>query len=253
VVSSVRPGAGRGTLLLADISGYTAFLEAVGGVHGEEMRDSGVVPAAYPLMTSLLDGIVEKIVPPFILSKFEGDAVFAFAPDGELALRSVQLLACLNACYAAFLDRLADTRELMWCSCAACSTLSGLDLKFVLHHGEYVALSIAGHEELLGPDVTIAHRLMKNHAAALVGGSAYALLTEAAAGHSEVPLDDALPLTEEYEHVAPIRAYVFRLGSFEKTSSTNQPTDRPTQQTQTSDWRSSRASPGRSPRTARRS
>jgi hypothetical protein len=212
VVSSVRPGAGRGALLLADISGYTAFLEAVGGVHGEEMRSTGVVPAAYPLMTSLLDGIVERIVPPFVLSKFEGDAVFAFAPDGEFALRGVQLLACLNACYAAFLARVAETRELMWCSCTACSTLNGLDLKFVLHHGEYVALSIAGHDEILGPDVTIAHRLMKNHAAALVEGSGYALLTEAAVRHFEAPLDDALPVTEEYEHVAPIRAYVFRLG-----------------------------------------
>jgi class 3 adenylate cyclase len=212
LVSSVRPGAGRGTLLLADISGYTAFLEAVGGEHGEEMRNSGVVPAAYPIMTSLLDGIVEKIVPPFILSKFEGDAVFAFAPDGELTLRGEELLASLNACYVAFLARVAETRELMWCSCTACSTLNGLDLKFVLHHGEYVALSITGHEELLGPDVTIAHRLMKNHAAALVGGSAYALLTEAAARHFEASLDDALPLTEQYEHMAPIRGYVFRLG-----------------------------------------
>ena len=52
---------------------------------------------------------------------------------------------------------------------------------------------------------------MKNHAAALVGGSAYALLTEAAARHFDAPLDDALPVTEEYEHVAPIQAYVFRL------------------------------------------
>jgi hypothetical protein len=213
VVSTARSGAGRGALLLADISGYTAFLEAVGEAHGEEMRDSGVVPAAYPMMTSLLDGIVEKIVPPFILSKFEGDAVFAFGPDGEFALRGVQLLESLNACYEGFLARVADTRELMWCSCTACSTLNGLDLKFVVHYGEYVALSIAGHEELLSPDVTIAHRLMKNHARAMVGGSAYALLTEAAVRRFEAPLDNAVPLTEEYEHVAPVRAYVFKLGA----------------------------------------
>jgi class 3 adenylate cyclase len=209
---SIRPGAGRGTLLLADISGYTAFLEAVSGAHGEEMRVSGVVPPAYPLMTSLLDGIVEKIVPPFVLSKFEGDAVFAFAPDGPSALHGPGLLACLQACYAAFLARVADTRELLWCSCDACSTLNGLDLKFVLHHGEYVALSIAGHDELLGPDVTIAHRLLKNHAVEVASTRAYALLTEAAASHWEAPLQEAFLVTEEYEHMAPIRAYVFKLG-----------------------------------------
>lgn len=206
------PGAGRGTLLLADISGYTSFLEAVAQAHGDEMRKSGAVPPAYPLMTSLLDGIVEKIVPPFVLSKFEGDAVFAFAPDGTSVPRGTSLLECLQTCYTAFRVRVADTRDLMWCSCNACSTLNGLDLKFVLHHGDYVALSIAGHDELLGPDVTMAHRLMKNRAAAAVNARAYALLTEAAVRHFEAPVEDAFPLTEEYEHMAPVRGYVFRLG-----------------------------------------
>ncbi len=59
------------------------------------------VPGAYPLLTSLLDGIVERIVPPFVLSKFEGDAVFAFAPDDELQLRGPSVVSCLTTCYGA--------------------------------------------------------------------------------------------------------------------------------------------------------
>ena len=208
----VRPGAGRGTLLLADISGYTAFLEAVSGVHGEEMRASGTVPAAYPVMTNLLGGIVEMVVPPFVLSKFEGDAVFAFAPEGQFTLRGAEVLECMRACYAAFLARVADIRKLMWCSCTVCGTLDRLDLKFVVHHGEYVGLSIAGHEELLGPDVTTAHRLLKNHAADAVKTNAYALLTEAAARQLEAPLEEAFPVKEEYEHLGTVSAYVFKLG-----------------------------------------
>jgi hypothetical protein len=85
--SENHSGYGRGTLLLADISGYTAFLQAVAGAHASDMAAGSFVPKAYPLLTSLLDGIVEQIVPPFILSKLEGDAVFAFAPQGELGVR----------------------------------------------------------------------------------------------------------------------------------------------------------------------
>ena len=65
-------GAGRGTLLLADISGYTAFLQAVAAAHAADMAAARFVPQAYPLLTSLLDGIVGRIVPPFVLSKLEG-------------------------------------------------------------------------------------------------------------------------------------------------------------------------------------
>jgi hypothetical protein len=61
-----------GTLLLADISGYTAFLQAVAVAHAADMAAGTFVPKAYPLLTSLIDGIVERIAPPFVLSKLEG-------------------------------------------------------------------------------------------------------------------------------------------------------------------------------------
>jgi hypothetical protein len=45
------------------------------------------------------------------------------------------------------------------------SVLSGLELRFLLHHGKYIVQSVAGHQKLLGPDVTISHLLAKNHVA----------------------------------------------------------------------------------------
>jgi hypothetical protein len=198
-------------LLLADISGYTGFLGAVSEAHGEEMRASGEIPAAYPLMTSLLDGIVERVVPPFDLSKFEGDAVFAFAPDGAAVPRGSAVLGRLQDCYSAFVARLHEARDLMWCSCNACSRINELDLKFVLHHGEYVSLSISGREELLGHDVTVAHRLLKNHVTEVVRTTGYALITEAAIASLEVPIEGAVPVTEDYERIGPIRAFVVEL------------------------------------------
>jgi hypothetical protein len=71
--------------------------------------------------------------------------------------------------------------------------------------------SIAGHTELLGPDVTAAHLLLKNRVADVIGRSGYALFTEAAAARLEVPLDDALPVEERYEHYPTIRAFVLKL------------------------------------------
>src|SRR5919106_1013782 len=211
VAQAIRSGPGRGTMFLADISGYTAFLRAVAEAHAADMAAGTFVPKAYPLLGSLLDGIIERVAPPFAISKLEGDAVFGFAPEDELQLRGQALLDCLASCYEAYRGRLGAARDLMTCTCEACSSINGLDLKFVLHHGEYVLQSIAGHQELLGPDVTVAHLLMKNHASEHIGRSAYALFTESAAGHLEVPLAHAVQIDERYEHYATTRAYVLTL------------------------------------------
>jgi hypothetical protein len=205
-----RPAsANRGTFVLADISGYTAFLQAVGAAHEAEMAETGAVPEAYPIMTTLLDGIVERLVPPFTLSKTEGDAVFAFAPDAELEVRGADVLSCVNDCYAAFQDQVRRMEEALTCGCNACTLGIRLDLKFVLHHGGYVLQPIAGRAELLGPDVNQAHRLLKNHASELVGGGAYALFSSAAAEFLEVPTEGAGRQMESYEHIAPIETIVF--------------------------------------------
>ena len=209
--SSGQQSVEQGTFVLADISGYTAFLQAVGVAHADDMAAGNFVPRAYELLTSLLDGIVEKIAPPFTLSKLEGDAVFAFGSDDQPLPRGRELVDCLNGCYTAYRGRVDEARELMICDCDACLTIGELELKFVLHHGNYVVQSVAGQPELLGPDVTVAHLLLKNHAAELIGRRAYALITDAAGAHLEVPPDGAQPIVERYEHYPPVPARVLAL------------------------------------------
>src|SRR3972149_6165151 len=86
-----RGGGGGGTppaggpLLLADISGYTGFLQDVAHAHRDDAFAGGQVPDAYGLVSSLLDGIIQKTVPPFTLAKIEGDAAFAFARAADEA------------------------------------------------------------------------------------------------------------------------------------------------------------------------
>jgi hypothetical protein len=211
MIRSTQTGSASGLLLLADISGYTGFLQNVAEAHRDDAFAGGQVPDAYGLVSSLLDGIIERVVPPFTLSKVEGDAVFAFARDEEDVPRGPALLDCLSACYASFRERLGGAMEIWTCRCTACSRVGGLDLKFVLHAGSYVVQSIAGGRELVGPEVVMAHRLLKNHAAELIGQAAYALITEAAASRLGVPADGARELIETYEHYPPIAARVYAL------------------------------------------
>jgi hypothetical protein len=206
-----RAGSASGPLLLADISGYTGFLQQVAEVHSDDAFAGGQVPDAYGLVSSLLDGIIERVVPPFTLSKVEGDAVFAFARDDEDLPRGAALLDCLSACYRSFRDRLEGAKEIWMCRCAACARVDGLDLKFVLHAGGYVVQSIGGGRELVGPEVVMAHRLLKNHAAEIIGHSAYALITEVAASRLAVPAGGAHGMTEVYEHYPPIAVRVYPL------------------------------------------
>jgi hypothetical protein len=203
--------AAEGPLLLADISGYTSFLRDVEVTHRDDAFANGAIPDAYGLMSSLLDGIVAKVVPPFTLSKLEGDAVFAFAAAGDAVPRGPELIECVRACYADFAARLAEAGDIWTCTCDACSRASQLDLKFILHHGRYVLQEIAGSRELSGPDVVMAHRLLKNGAAGAVGDRPYLLLSAAAAISLDVPVTTAVAMTETYEHYAPIETFAIPL------------------------------------------
>ncbi len=205
------PSAASGLLLLADISGYTSFLQSVTLAHQDDAFADGAVPDAYAMMSNVLDGIVGRVVPPFTLSKLEGDAVFAYATNSAMVPRGAAMLDCLTDCYADFRRRLGMARGIWPCWCDACSRIDVLDLKFILHAGTYVIQEIADRRELVGPEVVMAHRLLKTSAAELVGHGAFALITAAAATRFDIPTEAAVPIVETYEHYPPISAHVFPL------------------------------------------
>ena len=131
-------GVATGALLLADISGYTGFLDAVTTAHHDDLFGGGAVPAAYPLISTLLDGIIERIGPAFRLAKLEGDAVFAYSAGEDSLPRGAAVLDCMARCYAGFKAQLGTARELWSCQCDACVRVADLDLKFVLHAGSFI-------------------------------------------------------------------------------------------------------------------
>jgi hypothetical protein len=180
--------------------------------HRDDAFADGAVPEAYTVISSLLDGIVGRLAPPFTLAKLEGDAVFAYAEDDDAPPRGRAMLDCIFECHADFRSRLDNAHEVWTCWCDACKRIDELNLKFVLHAGTFVVQDIAGRSELVGPEVVVVHRLLKSGAAELVGHPAYALVTESAAAILDIPADGALELVDMCDGV-PVASRVFPLGS----------------------------------------
>ena len=174
------PVAGQRYLLLADISGYTAFLNLVEQAHGVDF--SSGIPAGYEVLGALLDVVVEGVQPVFEIAKLEGDAVFAVAPAEGLDGQGEAVLDRLRAVYRAFSvvreERKESARDHI---CTACPVVGNLNLKMVLHRGQAVRQTVGSNPELLGPAVNVAHRLLKNSIQSRLGYPAYVFMTDAAA------------------------------------------------------------------------
>ncbi|MHB8459668.1 MAG: DUF2652 domain-containing protein, partial [Candidatus Limnocylindrales bacterium] len=101
--------------------------------------------------------------------------------------------------YFAFRRRLRDIGQASQCDCNACTLIPRLDLKFVVHHGPIARQRMAGREELVGRDVIVVHRLLKNTVQEALGLGAYALYTDAAIGAMSLGDPAAAGLLEHRE------------------------------------------------------
>ncbi len=186
-------------LLIADISGYTAYLSSVELSHAED------------ILADLMRTIVNSLGNDFRLAKLEGDAAFTFAVteriDGSL------LLDTIERCYFGFRQRRRDVRQATSCTCNACARIPDLNLKFVVHHGTILRQRVAGHDELLGPDVILVHRLLKNDVVEVTGIEAYALFTQPCVDAMDVDVSalGMLSTSQTYEHIGTVSAWVHDL------------------------------------------
>lgn len=186
-------------LLIADISGYTGYLAAVELDHAQD------------ILADLVGTVVTALRPGFRLAKLEGDAAFVAAPSGKLD--GSLLLDTIESCYFGFRRRRRDVQQATSCGCNACIRIPDLNLKFVVHHGLALRQRVAGSEELLGSDVIVVHRLLKNEVVERLGMSAYALFTPAAV--NAMAIDPAalgmVPSVESYDHIGEVATWVHDL------------------------------------------
>lgn len=190
----------HGHLVIADITGYTQFLT------------SSELEHANGIIGELLNAVIASIQAPLTVSSVEGDAVFMYGEmpegmSGQTVLESVELLYC------AFAGALETMTLNTTCQCNACVNISALGLKIVMHCGEFAKTEIGGRETLSGPDVIVAHRLLKNGIREALGIDDYLFVTQQCVDDLSVEPIVAgwAEHTEEYEHVGVVTGYVSSL------------------------------------------
>lgn len=191
-----------GYFIITDISGYTEFLTKSEIDHANET------------LQSLFNVQLENIKFPLKISGFRGDAIFIYTPEACF-VNSQNFLETLENLYIVFSNALRLMQFNTTCECRACKNIGNLDLKMVIHYGEYLVQKIADREELLGADVILPYRMLKNNVFELTGIKSYALFSEAAASALELQklCDPLTQYTETYEHIGEVNMLVHDLKS----------------------------------------
>lgn len=192
-----------GYFIIADISGYTSFVSGTELEHAQSIIEE---------LTKLILGHIQS---PLKMVKLEGDAVFYYVPSGSLP-DAERLLEHVESCYYDFIGHILKIKRLTSCQCRACTSMHTLDLKFFVHYGEYMIQRVPGtQEDIVGKDVILLHRLLKNSVTEKMGLRGYALLTNACLERMGQP-SSITPHTETYEHIGEVKCGVYDLRSYEQ-------------------------------------
>ena len=187
----------EGLLVIADITGYTAFLMESELEHAEDS------------LRSLLNLLLDHTKPPLVVSRLQGDAVISYAPKGSFQ-QGQTVVETIESTYLAF--RQARERMVVntTCMCNACRNIPNLDLKFFVHYGTFMNQRLGSHIELVGADVNLIFRLSKNTVSEKMGYRAYAMYTAAVADAMDMGeiCGHMTPHTESYEDVGDVDAFV---------------------------------------------
>ncbi len=155
----------RTLLLIADIGGYTRFMN----YHRFSLAH------AQDTVGRLLETLIDAAEPAFKVAKLEGDAVFLYSELPDVSEKSLTKLAQrVRSMRHAFSEKLKSQELNRMCTCDACVQVGHLKLKFVSHLGEVAFQRIKQYHELAGLDVIVVHRLLKNS----VPVPEYMLMTE---------------------------------------------------------------------------
>jgi uncharacterized protein YndB with AHSA1/START domain len=183
----------KGYFVITDISGYTEYLTGSELDHANE------------ILQSLFDAQLKAVKHPFLISGFRGDAIFMYVPETNF-VQSQSFLEALENFYIVFMDTLQQMQYNTTCTCRACKNMSVLDLKMCTHYGEYLVQKLGDREELLGADVIVPHRMLKNHVIEKTGIKSYSLFSDVAAQKLNLLeyCEKLVPHSEIYEHIGEV-------------------------------------------------
>jgi hypothetical protein len=184
----------RTLLLIADIGGYTEYMRS----HRMSLAHAEVNTAR----------LLEKVIDAargFDLIEIEGDAAFlsrrADTLDGDATVAATTQ-AAVGMHRAFHLERQHVASNL--CPCDGCVQADNLKLKFVAHIGEVATQTIRQRRKLVGIDVILVHRLLKNP----VQAPEYVLFSEELYRTGEAALANPVhEVSQNLEGIGPVRAY----------------------------------------------
>jgi uncharacterized protein YndB with AHSA1/START domain len=190
----------KGYFIITDISGYTEYLTESELDHANE------------ILQSLFEAQLKSIQFPLKISGFRGDAIFMYTPENSF-VNPQSFVETLENLYIVFSDTLRRMRLNTTCPCRACRNMDKLDLKMCVHYGEYLVQKLGDREELLGADVIVPHRMLKNQVIEKTGVHSYALFSEAAARTLGLHnlCEPLIPHRELYEHLGELNMLVHDL------------------------------------------
>ena len=187
-------GSERALLLIADIGGYTEYMRA----HRMSLAHAEVNTAR------LLEAIIDA-AGDFELIEIEGDAAFlsrqADGLDGDATVAAMTD-AVVGMHRAFHRERRYVATNL--CPCDGCVQADNLKLKFVAHIGEVATQTIRDRRKLVGIDVILVHRLLKNP----VQAQEYVLFSEELYRTGGAALFDPVQeVSQDLEGIGPVRTY----------------------------------------------
>jgi hypothetical protein len=190
-------------IFIPDISGFTRFVNDTEIQHSQH------------IIEELLEVLLESNTLNFKVSEIEGDAILFYRigepPEPDQLSDQIRQMFINFHSYIQVIER--DTV----CQCGACRTASRLTLKFFIHFGEIGISKIREHTKLMGKNVILAHRMMKND----VKSDEYLMMTD-----DFVKLYETSNLREKmnwseikegkisYDHIGEICYYYIELSSF---------------------------------------
>ncbi len=188
----------RGYFILADISGYTSFMA------------SNELDHVQGILNNIITLLIRHLTPTLTLIEVEGDAVFVYTPQSKMP-RGETLLELVETAYVTFRDRQKTMQRNATCACNACQAISSLDLKFVIHYGEYILQDVMGRDKPIGSCVNLAHRLLKNKVSEATGWRRYLLCSEESLKQMEVWPNAMHAEVETYAHLGEVQTYSMNL------------------------------------------
>lgn len=187
----------HGYFLIADITGYTMYLSQSELEH------------AQGTLTALLELLIKHTRPPLVISRLAGDAVISYGLRDNF-FQGQTFVEVIEDTYVAFRKAIELMVMNNTCRCNACANVANLDLKFFVHYGSFGLQKLDQHDELIGAEVIVIHRLLKNHVTEKTGCRAYALYTDTAI--QQLGLQDICATMtahqEEYEHLGVVKVWV---------------------------------------------